>query len=79
MGEYLLKSSDEYVRLEEFFRRNDPTRCFAELRRVSDGRPKSPAFWTLETNVLRIQAFLLRGLVLRLFKDKDGYLTNPGS
>eukprot|EP00547_Thalassionema_nitzschioides_P001793 CAMPEP_0194217596 /NCGR_PEP_ID=MMETSP0156-20130528/21718_1 /TAXON_ID=33649 /ORGANISM="Thalassionema nitzschioides, Strain L26-B" /LENGTH=2107 /DNA_ID=CAMNT_0038946687 /DNA_START=829 /DNA_END=7152 /DNA_ORIENTATION=+ len=49
------KSGDEMARLEDFFRDCDPVRTFADLHRVSDGKEGSPAIWTTETEVNRMQ------------------------
>lgn len=52
------QTGDEMGRLEDFFRDFDPVRTFADLHRVSDGREGSPAIWTTETEVNRIQGEL---------------------
>jgi hypothetical protein len=52
------QSGDEMGRLEDFFRDYDPVRTFADLHRVSDGKEGSPAIWTTETEVNRIQSEL---------------------
>jgi hypothetical protein len=48
----------ELARLEDFFRDFDPVRTFADLHRVSDGKDGSPAIWTTEAEVNRIQSEL---------------------
>jgi len=52
------QSGDEMKRLEDFFREFDPVRTFSDLHRVSDGKETSPAFWTTEGEVTRIQGEL---------------------
>jgi len=52
------KSGEEMAKLEDFFRDCDPVRTFADLHRVSDGKEGSPAIWTTEAEVNRMQSEL---------------------
>ena len=54
----LTESGKEMERLEDFFRDHDPVRTFSGLHRVSDGRDGSPAIWTTEAEVSKIEGEL---------------------
>ena len=51
-------SARDLALLEDFFRDHDPVRTFSGLHRVSDGRENSPAIWTTEEEVNRIEGEL---------------------
>ncbi len=71
----VLKTGEEMKRLEHFFRQKDPLRSFSDLRRVSDGREKSSAFWTSEVEVMRMQSDLeLASIEFRLRELKKEWL-----
>uniref|UniRef100_A0A7S1GNB5 Uncharacterized protein n=1 Tax=Cyclophora tenuis TaxID=216820 RepID=A0A7S1GNB5_CYCTE len=57
-GSGLGEIGKEMERLEDFFRDHDPVRTFSGLHRVSDGRDGSPAIWTTEAEVSRIEGEL---------------------
>lgn len=54
----VVRTGEEMSRLEDFFRDLDPLRTFADLHRVSDGKEGSPAIWTTEAEVSRMQGEL---------------------
>jgi ankyrin repeat protein len=51
----VIRTGNEMSLLEDFFRENDPLRTFANLQRISDGKDNSPAIWSVESEVTRIQ------------------------